>query len=102
MTPINFKANFIKPAIVQKKTNNDYNPCEVSFIELDTKNDNDIKSMKKLSKDWGYNTFAYQIYYDMSANDGNIDKSIHYYGLTEQKSNFENIEPDKILGIMEF
>ena len=74
----------------------------VTSIEIDPQNIGDIKALKKISEFWEYGKFATNIYYAACAmrND-----SIHYthnkiFALTKQSSDLENLDPDKILGLV--
>lgn len=96
---VSFKGKFICGAEVYKRSffnRKKYNPQEVSFVKLDAFDDKDYKLMRNLSKSWGYS-------YAKSIEKFARITSLKYiaYVLTKQKSDFENLEPKKVLGIVQ-
>jgi len=100
MSPINFKANYIKPAVVQKRLiDGSYADSKGSFIEFDYKNKKDMDSLKKVSEIWGAGTFAYDIYDESDRASIEEDDTKHTYAITKQKSGFNNVDPYEIMGL---
>ena len=95
---INFRANLINNTSVMKRgvLSNRYLPSEASFVKLDLRSTEDIKTLKKLRKLWS-KSFLSQIYHDatMHPNKFNI------YALTTQMDKFEKLNPKNILGLAE-
>ena len=99
---ISFKANYVDNATIKKYNKNKCENHSVVIVELDQKNENDVKSLKKTSKTWeNHRTFASKIYEDFLFNhkfNQNCDDKV--FALTEQKSNYEALEPKSILGLV--
>ena len=116
---ISFKANFIDIAVI--KQNNV--PHIASFVELDTKSKNDKELIKKISSEW--DEFAHSNL-KVRFNEANYDKNDllekqssiinsikddfllthpefkkHFYAITTQHKNFNNLSSNSILGIVE-
>lgn len=97
MTQINFKANFIKSVDIQKEeTTSKYIPHTVSMLEVDPHNDKDLYALEDVKKFWKKNLFCNEIAY-LAENCNNKDK---VYIISEQKENFKNLDPSKIIGLM--
>jgi len=98
---ISFKANYIKPTVVQKRTTDgSYADSKGSFIEFDYKNKKDMDSLKKVSDTWGAGTFAYDIYEETTqAIEEDNDENKHTYAITQQRSGFDDVNPDEIMGL---
>ncbi len=103
MTPINFKASFLKTVYIPKKvSDSNYKKQEVSIVELDPKNKKDVMALAETACKWenvapGYSSEIYnealktKMYPDVIAE--------HYYALTRQNEDYENLSADKILGL---
>lgn len=106
MQPINFTANFIKNTqIKQCRTCDTFIDKEAAIVELDINDKNDIKSLYETASDWDSKGFTYtfEIFCDATKGYEYDDvKKEHYIALTTQKDNFENLEPDKIIGLSLF
>ena len=102
MTPISFTANYIRDVNVLKHTKEGYSSCDVSLVEMDPFDKNDVKAMNTVDEKWKDsltvfvtdNMESYPEYKD-------IMPKMHVYALTSQKYNFKNINPSKMLGVME-
>lgn len=98
---ISFRANYIKPAVVQKRTTDgSYADSKGSFIELDYKDKKDMDSLKKVSETWGAGTFAYDIYEEalQALEEDNIENK-HTYAITQQGSGLDDVNPDEVMGL---
>lgn len=100
MTPINFKASFINKVNIQKYNGIKYEPKEVSFVELDTDNKEDRFVLKETAALWG-ECFAVDIYED-AQKDSFKAKNNHIFALTTQNDKFQRLNPNKVLGLVEF
>lgn len=103
---INFTANFLKTTKIPKLNNDGkYSNAKVSLVELNKKDNSDKNALKKVANLWNEKEFTYasEIFYDAAKpfEYDNITKE-HYYALTTQSENFENLEPEKILGLNVF
>ena len=106
MTPINFKANFLKTAYIGKTTNNK-SSChsEVSIVELDTNNKNDVEALAKTACEWNKvaSGYAFEIYNEALKFKLYPDVvKEHYLALTLQNENYKNLDSNKILGLALF
>lgn len=93
---INFKANYVKPAIIKKLEKGCYKPFQASIVELEK---SDISSIKEVSKIWGQSISA------VIATDAHIVLNrcdSHLYALTTQKDKFNNLVPEKVLALVDF
>ena len=102
MTPISFKANFIRYTTIKQWDNKSYNPTEASFVEFIPQNKNDLQVLDNISKRWDEAIYAQTIY-----NSAFIDSVVgqkpnhHFYGITTQKNNLSKPDTQKVLGIAE-
>ena len=108
MTPINFKANFLKNISIQKLIDSDkYEPIEAAVVELDFNDAEDINVLEKITEKWekvahGYaediNAYAinsgYGYMYDAKNN--------HCYALTTQLDNHKILDYNKVQGLALF
>lgn len=94
---INFKANPLSKTYVRKYSpiKNKYVPFEVNFLELNSREKNDIKPLKRLSRLWNSEEdFARKIY-----RKAKLNPNLRTFVLTTQNYNFEKVDEEKILGI---
>ena len=95
MNQISFGANYIKPAVINRKSNKGYCPQVVAFVELDPSNKKDKGAVKRLNNLWGETLASFiDLFYGLGKE--------HVYVVTKQKKDFRNINSDEILGIAEF
>lgn len=105
MTPINFKANFIRNTHIQQVVTKDLSKDkEVSLVELDVNQKNDISALKTVAEDWDRRAFGYAgcIYDDATNTIKFPDTKEHFFALTTQKEDYKNLDPKKILGLTMF
>lgn len=103
---INFTANLITNMTVLKRNNEGvYSPSEISVIELDKNKEKDKEALHDTVVDWYYDNarYIYDIYYEAEKDYDypDVDQE-HFYAITEQSDNFDNLEHEKILGLMLF
>jgi len=81
---------------------NKYADETASFVKIEPNNIDDINALKNIAKCWKDASFATNIYYAASAirNDSKFYKNHMVFALTSQKSDFEKLDDDKILGII--
>lgn len=100
---LNFKANFIKNVPIQKRVSAEkFVPSQVSLVELDINNQNDIEALGKTAVLWERkaSTFANYIYIDATKDKQYPDvEKEHYYALTKQNENFELLNPNSVLAL---
>ena len=106
MSNISFTANLIKRTQVQKSENyRDYYPSDVSIVELDKDDEEDVKSLYQTAVLWNYQgaKYASDIFHEAikGYEYDDVDRE-HYFALTTQTKDFENLCPDKVLGLMLF
>jgi len=102
MPPISFKANYLKTVTIPcRSSQNEDVPKEASVVEFDKSDENDLRSLSDVADLWDdkSSTFAYPIY--MEAKDKTAPEA-HYIGLTLQNSDYNKINPQKVLGLAVF
>ena len=103
---ISFTARFVDSTKIKHRLSFFKNEkLETSIIELDKKNPDDMKALHDAAFSWYDNggRYATNIYH--KATDNTYLKDVtkeHYFALTTQKNDFENVKPNKILGLMMF
>lgn len=99
---ISFGAKFINPINVGKLDGKAYNQIDVSFVELNPFNSDDVSALRQIAKYWENDKFAMNIKEtaEMIFKDKSAD-GIKIYTLTSQGDSFEKLNPDKILGVIE-
>ena len=75
-------------------------PMEASFIKLNTNSFYDKKVLKTISEKWG-GSFAEDIYIDATNVFEKDTTKGGIYAITTQKKGFTQVEPKKILGLIE-
>lgn len=102
---ISFQARYISPALVMRQEPSGYKNTKVSFVELDTKAYSDFRAIEQLKYFWGkdsdYISDICESFLEV-LNGAVKEKVIKFFALTAQDSNFEKLNSDKILGIVEF
>ena len=105
MTPISFKANFVKNANIQQVLAPDKSKDKkVAIVELDRNNIFDKIAMRHTAIRWENpeNNYAYGVANDMVRWTHNENETNHYIAITKQKKDFEHLNSDKILGVALF
>lgn len=78
-----------------------YSDTDVSFVELDIYNDGDLDALKCVSENWEQGLFVQNIYDDANFCLDDVYDKTHFYAITTQKSNFKNLDYQKILALTE-
>lgn len=106
MNNINFTARLIKRTEIYKRDKGGtFIPAEVSIVELDKNDENDVKSLYQTSVLWNQQNAKYSsnIYHEAVKGYEYSDiEQEHYLALTEQNDDFKNINSEKVLGLMLF
>lgn len=103
---ISFRAKLINKSDLGKLIEGCYPSCyerqSASFVEIDSSNTDDIKALSEVAKYWMYGKFTSNIYHAACAlrNGSNYYKNHKIYALTTQRSNYNNLNSDKILGLV--
>lgn len=99
---ISFGAKFVNPINVGKLERKTYNQVDVSFVEINPLNRDDIYALSEIAKYWENDKFAMNIKEsaEMILKDKSPD-GIKIYALTSQGDSFEKLNPDKVLGVIE-
>lgn len=101
MRIISFGAKFLNNAQVNKKTpNNTYEKTNASFVEMNPKDDKDMKALDNIQKYWENDRYASNIYtFALKIRKDELSpKKFKVYALTSQNSDFENLDDRNILG----
>ena len=95
MTPISFTARYIRPADIKKFDGSSYRPHVASLVEMER---SDCPVIERVAYDW------MQPVSDQLAKESQyIGKDgIHVYAVTNQTNHFEQLESNKIVGMMLF
>lgn len=97
-----FRAKFLNRIKIGKLINGKYANESVSFVKINPSNKGDIDALEYCAKYWENDKFAKNIYYAACAIKGKskfyTDSAI--YALTSQSSDFNNLNKDKILGVI--
>lgn len=93
---INFKANYLNSTYIRKlnPVTKKYVPEKVHFVEINSQNKKDIKTLKKLAKSWDNKSFADTIYVNAKTK-----PNLRTYALTSQTSDYEILSPEDVLGV---
>lgn len=102
---ISFGANFIRKIPIKQFSYESklYTKTTANFVELNPFDTNDLNTLKKTIWEFGDDTYASNIYNDafyLNNKSENIE-FLNFFALTKQKTGFENLHPDEILGISE-
>lgn len=102
MDSINFTANHIKNVNIAKRYYNNYKPCKVALVEMESTNPGDIKAIEKTANKWdiSFTVFTHQDMLEAQKNEELLPK-LKVYALTKQKNNFEKMNYSDILGVIE-
>lgn len=99
---IYFGANFIHNVHIQKLNKiGEYKPFQVSLVEIDITNEEDINALSTIHKKWKKTSLITFINYlaITMRGDKSWQKDKRIYALTTQKENFKSLIPNKILGV---
>jgi hypothetical protein len=100
---LNFGARFLKPVQIKKMSPRP-KMVDVSYIELEPYNKNDVKALNKVVKLW-YDAFFISdinyIFRKMHYEGNLLESKPKIFALTLQKKNFDKLFPEDILGVME-
>ena len=100
-----FRANFVNRAKIMKFVNGTYKNEYASFVRIDPFNQNDISALKDNARCWVSDRYAFalNIYYAACAvrNKSKYYKDHAVYALTLQKENYNELDSDKILGLLQ-
>lgn len=106
MTPISFKASFIKNANIREFIGSDKTQDkEIAIVKLDRNDMFDKKAMASTANNWGKygNNYAYGVVDHMVKNTHyNKYETDHYIVATKQKKDFAHLDSKKILGVALF
>lgn len=100
----NFNGTLInKKQILKLGKDNVLTPIEASFVELNPNVEEDLEALRRTANSWKTAEYAKSIYISaFSLKRGYFCNDIlKFYALTEQVKNYENMRPNKILGVME-
>ncbi len=103
---ISFGARFIKklPVLKYSYEKKLYNPASVGMVELNPLDLRDVKALDSIARDFGGDSFVNNIYIEAKLaykNDNQSCDDMGIFALTRQRKNFEELNPDDILGVAE-
>ena len=93
---VNFKGKYLNSTYVRKlnPSTKKYVPEMVHFVEINSQNKKDIKTLKKVAQTWDKTSFATQIYQKAKSK-----PNLMTYVLTNQSSDYESLSPEDVLGV---
>ena len=93
---VNFKGKYLNSTYVRKfnPTTKKYVPEMVHFVEINSQNKKDIKTLKKMAQSRDEMSFANQIYQKAKSK-----PNLMTYVLTNQSSDYEILSPEDVLGV---
>jgi ribosomal protein S18 acetylase RimI-like enzyme len=101
---ITFKAHFIQNTTIQKRVFDKFHDKQVSFVEIDTQNPNDILCLKAVNASWDdKETYADDIVSKLCKifKTKKDDEHTHFYAITKQVNGFDNLKNNDILGLVQ-
>jgi len=102
---IDFSAKFLNNAVIKKfdREAKQFLPHKVSFIELEPQNCADVEAVDKIFDNWGKADLIYKIKSSFEIKHFYPAESFasKFYGITTQKSEFDELKPEQIMGIVE-
>lgn len=97
---ISFRARYINSIPVLRQVDGKCQKQNVSFVELDKNDKNDIDSLEKTDIKWGDE--SYLMFARGCLEEGVKDAKRHLYMATSQADSFEKLDENKILGAVVF
>ncbi len=98
MYSVNFKAKYIDNAFVQTKMGrNRFIPKEVALLKVDSQSEKDKKVLSQICSKWEKKNNLIRLV--LLSLESKRNKEHNIYLLSEQEDNFEELLPEKILGI---
>lgn len=104
---ISFGARFIKklPVLKYSYEHKFYKPSSANFVQINPYDKNDVKALNLIAQDFGEKAYADDIYVDVKKayerNDPAWDADMEVFALTKQVGNFNELNPDEVLGVAE-
>lgn len=100
---ITFGARFIQKIPIntycfEKKI---YTPDTANFVEFMPADSKDICVLGDIAQDFGGDSFANNVYIHAKYFRNNEASRARFFGLTKQNSDYENLNPNKVLGVCE-
>ncbi len=97
-----FKANFVNRVKIGKFIKGKYANGYASFVKINPFNQGDINALEDSAKYWEHDKFALNIYYAACAlkNKSKYYMNHDVYALTSQNKNYNELNSDKILGLI--
>ena len=103
---ISFTASYINKVGIKEKCphSSRFQDKSASLVELSMLDKRDVKTLEELSYDWGDYSYATNLYeFAKYINSKQITNSPQkLLAITTQKENFKNLEPSKVLGLVEY
>lgn len=101
---VTFGAKYINGATVVKRPNRMPIKVDAAIVELEPKNMGDWYALESFTEECSQNNkksnYATNICksFNRMIDENIVDKNLHHYMLTVQQSDFENLDPEKVLG----
>ncbi len=103
ISSVNFKARFIHNTTINEYRAGKYEPIKANFVEIDPLNFNDRKAISILVGTWGDDLVNLRAIRSNIEGLATIKKDIklYIYALTLQQDNFQKVDFNKILGLVQ-
>ena len=96
---INFKANYIKPVTIYQYSKKTYNPVKANLVKCDLLNNEDLKTIEKISKKWGKTNYVRSIYKNLKNTSHDNSKSV--YMLVLPQDSYKKVDYKNVLGCVQ-
>ena len=98
---INFTANYIDRTQVKKLYDVQNSNMDVAFVEFNSANKNDLRTLESLSYSWGPSELPHFIYIcaDEQAKGASSLAFDRFFAITRLQDSYEKINPQNVLGI---
>lgn len=93
---VQFGARYVAPTSVKLKDAKKWKDVSVNFIKFETAKEDDRRTLDQVSRLWGGKNLSSAIADEANILGGNA----HIYGVTTQESNFDHVDPSKVLGFV--
>lgn len=93
---VSFGARYIGPAKIKIKNGKNWKDVDLSFIKLNTASRKDAKALSDIATVWGEQNLSSGINEEVRI----LGRKAQVYAVTAQKSGFENVIPQSVLGLM--
>ena len=104
---INFGAKFVCSTTIKQKSDNNYKNLPANIVEIDETDSSDNDAINDVAKIWQSDSFNNLTFVDSIVHDIEMRKVLNLrptpiYAITLQENNFEKLDSERVLGLVEF